>query len=159
MLSILEWTLLIGIAMLLSTSGIMATGTTPVVLHIGSFSYVTPSVGQTNALFSGVLPVGINQGKGLFGGQLPTPIALSSLNAKRTTIQLDQAMPSVSVIPIGTNTLTVVNNPVNRTVAMVVAKPLNKTEPEVVTVPQNGTKPLNATNPTNTTQPLNTTMS
>ena len=74
--SILECILLIAIATSFSVSGIMATGTTPVMQHIGSFSYVTPSVGQTNALFSGVLPVGINQGKGLFSGQLPTPIAL-----------------------------------------------------------------------------------
>ena len=158
--SILECILLIAVAMLFSISGIMATGTTPVVQPMGSFSGVIPSVGQPIALFSGVLPSeGTNQGKGLFSGQLPTPTALGSLNAKRTTIQLDQTKPSVSIIPQELNTPTVVNNPLNRTIPMVITKPMNRTEPEVVTAPLNGTKPQNATNPVNTTQPLNTTMS
>ena len=64
--SILECILLIAVAMSFSVTGIMAAGTTPVVQHIGSLSFMTSSVGQTNALFSGVLPVGINQGKGPF---------------------------------------------------------------------------------------------
>jgi hypothetical protein len=137
---------------------IMATGTTPVMQPIGSFSGVIPSVGQPIALFSGVLPsMGTNQGKGLFSGQLPTPIALGSLNAARTTIQLGQTKPSVSIIPQNLNAQPMANNPINRTIPMVVAKPLNKTEPEVVTAPLNETKPLNATNPMNTTQPLNVT--
>ncbi len=127
--SILECILLIAVAMLFSMSGIMATGTTPTVQPIGSFSGVIPSVGQPIALFSGVLPVGTNQGKGLFSGQLPTPIALGSLNAKRTTIQLGQTKPSVSIIPQEPNTPPVVNQPLNRTEPMVVAKPLNTTQP------------------------------
>jgi hypothetical protein len=139
--SILECILLIAVAMSFSISGIMAIGT-PVVQPIGLFSNATPSVGQPVALFSGVLPsVGINQGKGLFSGQLPTPTVLGSLNATRKTIQLDQAMPSVSSIPEGLN------------IPPVVTKPLN------LTVPIVATKPQNATNPVNTTQPLNTTMS
>ena len=152
--SILECVLLLAVAMLFSMPGIMATGTTPVVQPIGSFSGVIPSVGQPIALFSGVLPSeGTNQGKGLFSGQLPTPTALGSLNAKRTTIQLGQTKPSVSIIPQEINTQPVVNNPINRTIPMVVAKPLNKSEPEVITAPLNTTQPLNST------QPLNTTMS
>ena len=139
--------------------GITATGTTPVVQPMGSFSGLAPSAGQPIALFSGVLPVGINQGEGLFSGQLPTPTALGSLNAKRTTIQLGQTKPSVSIIPQELNTQPVVNNPINRTIPMVVAKPLNRSEPEVITQPLNTTQPLNATQPLNSTQPLNTTMS
>ena len=159
-LSIIECILLIAVAMPFSMPEIMATGTTPVGQLIGSFSGVIPSVGQPIALFSGVLPsVGTNQGKGLFSGQLPTPIALSSLNATRTTMQLGQTKPSVSVIPQEPNTQSVVNNPINRTIPMVVAEPLNRTEPEVVTAPLNETKPQTATNPVNATQPLNTTMS
>ena len=156
--STLACVLLIAIAMLISVPEFMAAGTTPIVQPIGSFSGGIASVGQPIALFTGVLPVGINQGKGLFSGQLPTPTALGSLNAKRTTIQLDQAMPSVSSIPEGLNTPPVVTKPLNLTVPMVAGNPLNKSEPEVVTVSLNGTKPLNATNPMNTTQPMNTTM-
>ena len=160
--SILECILLIAVAMSFSVTGIMAAGTTPVVQHIGSLSFMTSSVGQPIALFSGVLPVGINQGKGLFSGQQSTPIALGSLNAKRTIIQLDQTKPFVSVIPIGTNAPILANNPVNRTIPMVVAKPLNQTEPKVVTEPLNQTKALNSTKPTNITnlnitKPLNAT--
>ena len=146
-LSILECILLIAVAMLASVPEIIAIGTTPVVQPIGSLSGASPSAGQPIALFSGVLPVGINQGMGLFSGQLPTPVALGSLNAKRTTLQLGQTKPSVSIIPQEPNTPPVVNQPINLTVPMVVANPLNET------------KPQNATNPVNTTQPLNTTMS
>ena len=149
-LSILECILLIAVAMPFCMPEIMATGTTPVVPPIGSFSGMIPSVGQPIALFSGVLPsVGTNQGKGLFSGQLPTPIALGSLNAARTTIQLDQTKPSVSIIPQELNTQPLVNNPINRTIPMVLAKLLNKYEPEVVTAHLNEIKPQTATQPLN----------
>jgi carbamoylphosphate synthase small subunit len=107
---------------------------------------VASSVGQQNALFSGVIPtIGTNLGIGLFSGQIPIVANLNTRKITNVIRALDLTESAVATKQLNASLG-------NMTTSLNVTASQNVTNTVNSTLIQNVTTSLNSTTPQNTTK-------